>query len=106
MGGTNKYAVSGWVVAVLLSFGVSIETGVLTSVGYLSQWLLKAPKGLNNVAASGISIVVAFGAFWLFNLHAPINQQFFIVGAKWVAGAIGIGSLAGQTNGAAATNSL
>ncbi len=106
MGNTNKYGVSAWVVAVLLSFGVSIETGVLVSIGYLSQWLLKAPRGLNNVVASAIVIVVAFGAFWLFNLHAHINQAFFVVGFKWVAGAIGVGSLAGQTNGAAATNSL
>lgn len=105
MEGTSKVGVSAWALAVIGAFAVSLEAGLMAVVGYAGQWLLHAPKRVPSWAGSALVVVVCAGAFWLLNPHAKLDRSFVVAAAQWALAALGVGSLAGHTAGAPATNS-
>lgn len=108
MEGVNKFGVAGWVIAILGAFATGFENGLILLVGYASQWGTKAPSKVKDWLAPVITIAACFVAFFLIHRPAafPPSEQWVRDFAFWSLAALGAGSLAGHTGGAAKTNSL
>lgn len=109
-GGSNAVAVPSWLAAIVGAWFVSPELGTAATVGYVSQWALKAPARIRDWVAPA-AVVLSCLLLYVFVLgHAPKDwhpdRAWFAAFATWAAAALGIGSAAGRTGGAAKTNSL
>ena len=110
MEGLTVAGVPAWLIALIGAWSISFELGAAATVGYVGQWLLKAPAKVRDwvapVAILGICLLL-----WTFVLgHAPKawppSREWFAAFIAWTASALGVASAAGRTGGAPKTNSL
>lgn len=107
MGGASPPAIGAWLIVLLGAFASGVETGLMATIGYLSQWALKAPKNVSNWLAPTVTAVVCLGAYAVLHRPSwPIGEDWIRAWAVWSLAAMGVGSVAGHTGGAAATNTL
>ena len=107
LGGAHPLGISAWLLAIVGAFAVSPELGSVVAIGYLIQWTLKAPAKLQGWIAPVVAVGSCLGAYWFF--HPPttgLTQQWLQAWAMWTLAALGGGSAAGATKGAAGTNAL
>lgn len=105
--GAHGAVVSTWLAAILLAFGTSTEAGLLLTIGYLGQWLKAFKRIPTNLAQLGlVAICVAVYA----GLHRPAvlppPEAWRVAAATWALAALGTGSIAASTRGAAKTDSM
>ncbi len=99
----NKLTLPAWAVALVAAYAVSLETGVTATIGVAGQWLLNAPKRIDNRISVAVILAVTVGAYVALHWGRTLSVT---DGAAWALAAVGAGSLAGKTGGAPPTNSL
>lgn len=110
MGGASNIGVPAWLAAVIGAYAISFELGAAATVGYVSQWTLKAPARIKDWVAP-VAVVTACLVLYIFVLgHMPAHwrpdREWFAGFIGWAATAMGVASAAGRTSGAPKTNSL
>lgn len=110
MDASLKVGVPTWIVGIIGAFALSREMGWATVIGYLSQWGLKAPKGVPDWVAP-VTVTLVCAAVWCFILGntpkaLPIPTAWWGDFGTWAFAAMGAGSAAGRTAGAPKTNSV
>lgn len=96
-----------WVMALLLAFSQSTEAGLLLSIGYAGQWVKSAKKVPTLITQLGL---VALCVTVYAALHRPEtmppSEAWRVSAAMWALAALGTGTLAASTRGAAKTDSM
>lgn len=106
--GVKTPAVAAWLVGIAFAFSTSLENGLLVSLGYVSQWALKAPAKVRDWLAPLLVTVACIGSFAALHHAAGFYAKYswWQDAIKWSLAALGIASAAGRTGGAAKTNSM
>lgn len=98
-----------WLVAILGAFAISKEMGWSCLIGYVSQWILKAPAKVPDWVPP-LATVAVCAAVWVFVLGhmptVPIPTKWWADFGPWALAAMGAASASGRTGGAPRTNSL
>jgi len=109
MGGLSVIGLPAWLIGVLSSWAISFEVGSAATLGYAVQWALKAPERVANWIAP-VVVLLGGASLYIFVLgHPPtfpITNSWVSGLVLWIAAALGVGSAAGHTGGAPATNSI
>lgn len=106
LGGAHAVGLSSWAIAIVMAFASSLDNGLLVSLGYVSQWALKAPVRVRDWVAPVVTFGVGFGIYWLRHQTATFDEAWITACATWCLAAIGIASASGRTGGAPKTNTL